>query len=184
MLARAEGRKVYGAVRESHNERTRNTLKHSTCSHKWRETLKGAIFGVKPFIPSLRRPGGGLVVAPAEKASLPGFQFDSKFCCLSSLSLLSRFYQFRCNSLTFMTSVLLRLLLDLDTYGGVDPLGVFPLFLKKGCGKKRFIKKGCGPVLLVLIITIIQFVYYTAFNLKINLTQWTTYGKTICAADL
>ena len=28
-------------------------------------------------------------------------------------------------------SVLLRLLLDLDTYGGVDPLGVFPLFLKK-----------------------------------------------------
>ena len=26
--------------------------------------------------------------------------------------------------------VLLRLLLDLDTYGGVDPLGVFPLFLK------------------------------------------------------
>ena len=26
--------------------------------------------------------------------------------------------------------VLLRLLLDLDTYGGVDPLGVFSLFLK------------------------------------------------------
>ena len=31
----------------------------------------------------------------------------------------------------FRTSVLLRLLLDLDTYGGIDPLGVFPLFLKK-----------------------------------------------------
>ena len=29
------------------------------------------------------------------------------------------------------TSVLLRLLLDLDTYGGVDPLRVFLLFLKK-----------------------------------------------------
>ena len=28
------------------------------------------------------------------------------------------------------TPVLLRLLLDLDTYGGIDPLGVFPLFLK------------------------------------------------------
>ena len=26
---------MHGAVRESHNERTRNTLKHSTCSHKW-----------------------------------------------------------------------------------------------------------------------------------------------------
>ena len=27
-------------------------------------------------------------------------------------------------------SELLRLLLDLDKYGGVDPFGVFPLFLK------------------------------------------------------
>ena len=30
----------------------------------------------------------------------------------------------------FRTPVILCLLLDLDTYGGVDPLGVFPLFLK------------------------------------------------------
>ena len=47
-------------------------------------------------------------------------------CCLS----LSCFPQSRCNYLTFRTPVVLRLLLDLDTYGGVDPLGVFPLFLK------------------------------------------------------
>ena len=39
MLARAEAQRVYGAARESHNESTRNTLKHSTCSHKWWETL-------------------------------------------------------------------------------------------------------------------------------------------------
>ena len=31
----------------------------------------------------------------------------------------------------FQASVLLCLLLDLDTYGGVGPLLVFPLFLKK-----------------------------------------------------
>ena len=37
---------------------------------------------------------------------------------------------YRCNSLVFRTSVLLRLLLDLDTSGGVDHLGVFPQFLK------------------------------------------------------
>ena len=30
----------------------------------------------------------------------------------------------------FWTPVLLHLLLDLDTYGGVEPMGVFPLFLK------------------------------------------------------
>ena len=42
----------------------------------------------------------------------------------------SCFPQSRCNSLAFRTPVLLRLLIGLDTYGGVDPLGVFPLFLK------------------------------------------------------
>ena len=76
MLARAEAQRVYGAARESHNERTRNTLKHSTCSHQWWETLKGSIFGVKPSSPALKGPGGGLVVAPAEKASLLGFQLS------------------------------------------------------------------------------------------------------------
>ena len=59
MLTRAEAQRVYGAAKESHNERTRNTLKHYTCSRKCWETLKGSIFGVKPFIPALRGPGGG-----------------------------------------------------------------------------------------------------------------------------
>ena len=56
MLAHAEAQRVYGAARESHNERTRNTLKYSTHSHKWWETLKVLIFGVKPSIPALRGP--------------------------------------------------------------------------------------------------------------------------------
>ena len=38
--------------------------------------------------------------------------------------------QSRCNFLVLRTPVLLCQVLDLDTYGGVDPLGVFPLFLK------------------------------------------------------
>ena len=38
---------------------------------------------------------------------------------------------YRCNTLAIRTSVLLRRLLDLDTYGGVDPLDAFPLFEKK-----------------------------------------------------
>ena len=35
VLDRAEAQKVYGDARESHNHRTRNTLKHSIYSHKW-----------------------------------------------------------------------------------------------------------------------------------------------------
>ena len=88
VLARDESHRVYGAARESHNECTRNTLKHSTCSHKWWETPKRSIFGVKQSIPALRGPGGGLVMAPAEKVSLLGSQFDSKQYRVSSSSYL------------------------------------------------------------------------------------------------
>ena len=83
---------------------------------------------VGPSITVLTGPGGGLVVAPAEKASLLGSLFDSKQIGSREqfATPLSCFPQ----SLAFRTLVLLRLLLDFDTYGGVDPLGVFPLILK------------------------------------------------------
>ena len=86
--------------------------------------------GVKPSITALREPGGGLVVATAEKNSLLCSQFGSKQCREQFVTRLSCSPQPRCNSLAFQTSVFLRLLFDLDTYGGVDPLGVFPIFLK------------------------------------------------------
>ena len=70
-------------------------------------------------------------MVPAEKASLLGSQFDSKQFSEQLVTPLSYFHQSRCDSLAVQTSVLLRRLLDLDGYGGVDPLGVFPLFLKK-----------------------------------------------------
>ena len=82
---------------------------------------------MKPSIPAI--PGGGLVVAPAEKASLLCFQFDSKQCREQFVTPLSCFPQSRWNFYPFRTPVFLRLLLDLDTYGGVDSFGVFPLFL-------------------------------------------------------
>ena len=128
LILRTRGSMV---LQGSHNERTRNALKHSTCSHKWWETLNGSIFVVKPSISALSCPRGGLVAAPAEKASLKGSQFDSKHSSEQFVTPLSCFPQSRCNSLAFRTSVLLRLLLDLDTCGAVDPFGVFPLFLKK-----------------------------------------------------
>ena len=93
--------------------------------------MKGSIFGVKPSIPALRGPIGGLVVAFAEKVSLVSSQFDSKQRRKQFVTPLSCFSQSRCNSSTFRASVLLCLLFDLDMYGIVDFLGVFPLFLKK-----------------------------------------------------
>ena len=59
-----------------------------------------------------------------------GSQFDSEQCRGQFVTPLPCFPQLRCNSLTFRTPVLLHLHLDLETYGGVDTLSVFPLFLK------------------------------------------------------
>ena len=112
VLAHAEAQRVYGAARESHNEPTRNNLKHSTCSRKWWESLKSLIFWEKQSIPALSGPGGGLVVASAEKVSLLGSHFDSKLCREQFITPLSCSTQSRCNSLVFRTPVLLCLLLD------------------------------------------------------------------------
>ena len=118
VLARVEAQRVYGVARESHNDSTRNTLKHSPVhisgGRHWKIRSKT---GVKSSIPAVRGPGGGLVVAPAEKASLLSSLFDRKHCCEEFVTTLSCFPQSRCNSLAFRTHVPLRLLLDLDTYG-------------------------------------------------------------------
>ena len=70
-------------------------------------------------------------MVPAEKASLMGSQFDSKQRHEQFVTHSSCFPKSRCNSLAFRISALLYLLLDLDTCGGLDRLGVFILFLKK-----------------------------------------------------
>ena len=49
-------------------------LVHTSGSYKWWKTLTGSIFEMKPFIPAVNKPGGGLV-------SLLCSQFDSKQHC-------------------------------------------------------------------------------------------------------
>ena len=117
MHSRTEAQRVYWVAMASNNEHARRTLTSTTCSHKWWETLKGSIFGKKPSSPALRGPGGALVVSPAEKASLLVALFDSKQCREQFVTPFSYFSRPVCNSLAIRTSVLRRLLLDLDSYG-------------------------------------------------------------------
>ena len=74
---------------------------------------------------------GGLVCVSVGKADLLSGHFDSKqsrkavdlpLTCHASSSL---------TTFAFRSSEVRYLLLDLDPYGGTDPLGIFPLFLKK-----------------------------------------------------
>ena len=75
--------------------------------------------------------GGGLVCESVGKPDLLSDHFDSKqsreavdlhLTCHPSPSLTAD---------AFRSSEVRRLLLDLDPYGGTDPFGTFPLFLKR-----------------------------------------------------
>ena len=99
--------------------------------HKWWSTLKSAVFGSSSTLPPLVSEGGGLVCETIGKADLLSYHFDSKqsreavdlpLTCHPSPSLIT---------FAFRSREVMRLLLDLDPSGGTDPLGMFPLFLKR-----------------------------------------------------
>ena len=72
------------------------------------------------------------MVAPTEKVSLLGFQFDSKHS-LSSLSHICLVSLIPIGAILLPSELLSSCVCFsiLISYGSVDPLGVFPLFLKK-----------------------------------------------------
>ena len=82
-------------------------------------------------MPPLISEGAGLVCESVGKADLLSGHFDSKqsreavdlpLTCHPSPSL---------TTFAFRSSEVRRLLLDLNPYGGTDPLGMFSLFLKR-----------------------------------------------------
>ena len=94
-------------------------------------TLKSAVFGTSLPLPPFVNEGGGLVCESVGKADLMLDHFDSKqsreavdqpLTCHPSASL---------PAFAFRSRVVRRLLLELDPYGGTDPFGMCPLFLKK-----------------------------------------------------
>ena len=90
------------------------------------------MFGSSSSLPPLVSDGGGLMCESVGKADLLSYHFDCKqsresvdlsLTCYPSPSL-TTFAAFRSREVR-------SLLLDLDPYGGTDPLGMFPLFLKR-----------------------------------------------------
>ena len=130
MLARAEAQRVYGAERESYNEAPGILWStppfHISGGRHWKARSRCEIYSCSQ---GARRWFSGGCCWESRTPGLSVWQQAVSWAVF--VTPLSCFPQSRCNSLTFRTSILLHLLLDLDTYGGVDPLGVFPLFLKK-----------------------------------------------------
>ena len=96
--------------------------------HKWWSTLKSVVFGLSSSLPQLVGGGGGRVVG---KANLLSDQFDGKQPKESVDLPLTCHASTRPTTFAFRSSEVRRLLLDLETYGGSDPLGMFDLFLKR-----------------------------------------------------
>ena len=89
------------------------------------------MFGSSSSLPPLVSEGGGLVCESVGKSDLLSDHFDSKqsreavdlpLTCHPSPSL---------TTFAFRSSEVRRLLLDLDPYGGTEPLGMFPILLKR-----------------------------------------------------
>ena len=122
---------TYSEAKRRFSDRNSDVLMNVQSPHKRWSTLKSAVFGSSSSLPLLVSEGGGLVCESVGKADLLSDQFDSKqsreavdltLTCHPSPSL---------STFVFRSSEVRRLLLYLDPYGGTDPLGMFPLFLKR-----------------------------------------------------
>ena len=122
---------TYSEAKRQFSDRNRDVLMNVQSPHKWWSTLKSAVFGSSSSLPPLISEGGGLVCESVGKADLLSDHFDSQqsreavdlpLACHPSLSL---------TTFAFRSSEVMRLLLDLDPYGGTDTLGMFPLFLRE-----------------------------------------------------
>ena len=129
--AQRRANSVYSAAEREYNSRVRETLNSSDSSHKWWSTLRESVFGTTSSIPPLYGANGSLVTDPGDKANLLLDSFQRKQST-SDISI-----PYTCHpepsfkAVAFRSSEICRLIENLDSYGGTDPSGVFPLVFKK-----------------------------------------------------
>ena len=122
-------------------------------SHKWWSTLKSAVFGLRSSLPPLISEGGGLACESVGKADLLLDHFDSKQS-KEAVDLPLTFHPYPSfTTVAFRSSEVRRLLLDLDPYGGTDPLGMFPLCLKRTADNMAPILVQCFGGLFVWVLS-------------------------------
>ena len=122
---------TYSEAQRQFSDRNRDVLMNVQSPHKWWSILKSAVFGSISSLPPLVSEGGGLVCESVGKADMLSDHFDSKQSREAVDLLLTCHPSPSLTTFAFRSSEVRRLLLDLDPYGGTDPLGVFPLFLKR-----------------------------------------------------
>ena len=124
----------YSQAKRQFSERNRDVIMNAQSPHKWWSTQKSAVFGFSSSLRPLVDMGGRLVYESVGKANLPQIILTASS---PENLLICRSLQVTCHSslilitFAFRSSEIMRLLLDLDSYSGTDPSGMFPLFLQK-----------------------------------------------------
>ena len=122
---------TYLEAKRQFSPTNRDVLMNAQSPQQWWFTLKSAVVGLSSSLPPLFGEGGELVCESVGKADLFSDHFDGKqsresvnlpLTCHPSPSL---------TSFAFRSSEVKHLLLNLDPYGGSDPFGRLPLFLKR-----------------------------------------------------
>ena len=121
----------YAAAKRQFASQCREKLSSCASSHAWWSTLKESVFGKDSSIPALQSAGGALVSDPTGKAELLSAWFDSKQSRESIVLPASCPNAPMFKGIAFRSRELEELLGALDSYGGVDPTGLFPLFFKE-----------------------------------------------------
>ena len=124
---------VYAEAMRQFSVRSRDVLMNAQCPHKWWSTMRSVVFGSSSdsSLPPLIGAGGGLVCESVGKADMLSANVDGKQS-RDPVDLPSTCHPFpSLTTFAFRSREAKRLLLDLDSYGGTDPLGMFPLFLNR-----------------------------------------------------
>ena len=122
---------TYSEAKRQFSDRNRDVLLNVQSPHKWWSTFKSVVFGSSSSLPPLLNEGGGLVCESDGKADVLSDHFDSKQSRKAVDLPLTRHPSPSLTTFAFMSSEVRRLLLDLGPYGGTDPFGMIPLFLKR-----------------------------------------------------
>ena len=93
-------------------------------------TLRLALFGIDSSVPPLVKADGCITHSSVEKVTLFADLFIYSKQSNEKLEIpLSCFPEPKLNSFAFRSSEIKNILLDLDSFGAVDPNGIFPLLI-------------------------------------------------------
>ena len=124
----------YAQAQRTHKEDCRGRLSEAQNPHSWWKVLKETLFGKASDTPPISNCDGELVSHPQQKAELLSQHFDSKQS-RAVINLPSTCHPCpQLTSLAFKAKEVMHILSDLDSRGGIDPSGFFPVIFKKLSG--------------------------------------------------